>query len=109
MNNIDINKNSCIEYSELKVVGMSTDYNKIFLKLILLYKQLENLSSVNGKPKEELTFEDVCSAIQEGNSNLNLFYNCEKPLEPIKRSVFLDSIRVLMNDIKNLGGSDDKV
>jgi len=34
-----------------------------------LYKQLEKVSGEEGKPKEEITFQDVCAAIQDGNRN----------------------------------------
>lgn len=71
MDNIDINKNSVIEFSELKVVSISTDYNQIFLKLITLYKQIEKINNKTGD-KDELTFEDVVTAIQNGNKNFNM-------------------------------------
>jgi len=71
MDNIDINKNSVIEFSELKVVSISSDYNQIFLKLITLYKQIEKINNKTGD-KDELTFEDVVSAIQNGNKNFNM-------------------------------------
>jgi len=71
MDNIDINKNSVIEFSELKVVSISSDYNQIFLKLITLYKQIEKINNKTGD-KDELTFEDVVTAIQNGNKNFNM-------------------------------------
>jgi len=36
MVNIDIDKSNTIEFSELKVVGMGSDYNKMLFKLIVL-------------------------------------------------------------------------
>jgi len=40
-----------------------------------LYKELEKISGDEGRAKDEVTFQDVCSAIQNGNKNFNMFYN----------------------------------
>lgn len=51
--NLDMNNSKSLEFSELRVVAMSSDYNKIYMNLQQMFKMLSSKkTNPNVKEKE---------------------------------------------------------
>jgi len=60
--NIDLDKNSTIEYSEFKVCGMNIIFEDLTGKLIRLFKLHKTTNPI-------VTLDEIMEAIQDGNKN----------------------------------------
>lgn len=67
-----MNNSKSLEFSELRVVAMSSDYNKIYMNLQQMFKMLSSKkTNPNVKEKEQISFEEIKAIIQDGNQNYN--------------------------------------